>query len=218
MSTTRTKHAPKGVPSGVNVDPPGKQFVKLVPKKKPPRLDVVTNGKPPQGEKFPPRDVPLGNGVLTHGKLKTSNLLLPPAWLGTTPKKLDIFHIKGELVPDNTGPLIGMVEVEVIPPPTLKLKLSPPLEEDPKVGIGIDRMGVETLCKLIDGYDDTTYVPQIEEPKENNMDGVVPMELRGGNVDITVILHRVFPPVLLEDNIIASTTLDKTIFLDIVGG
>jgi hypothetical protein len=58
-----------------------------------------------------------------------------------------------------------MVEVERILPPMLKPKLAPPLEEDPKVGVRIDGMGVETLGKITDGYGDTIGVPQIEESK-----------------------------------------------------
>jgi hypothetical protein len=78
MTSPRTKIPPRGFPPGVNVDPPGKIFPKLVPGKKPPGPDVDTKGKPPHGEKFPPRDVPPGKGVLTQGKLKPPDVLLPP--------------------------------------------------------------------------------------------------------------------------------------------
>jgi hypothetical protein len=50
------------------------------------------------------------------------------------------------------------------------------------------------------------------------MDGVGPMELRGGNVDITGMLPRGFPPVPLEDGLVGSTTLDETLIPDMVGG
>jgi hypothetical protein len=78
-----------------------------------------------------------------------------------------------------------MVEVEGIPLPMLKPNLIPPLEEYPKVVVGIDGVGVETSGKLIDGDEDTASVSHIEELKYNGMDGVVPMDIRGGNVDIT---------------------------------
>jgi hypothetical protein len=55
--------------------------------------------------------------------------------------------------------LIGMVEMEEIPPPILKPNLDPPLEEYPKVGIGIYMMGVEMLGKITNGNDDTNIVP-----------------------------------------------------------
>jgi hypothetical protein len=57
----------------------------------------------------------------------------------------------------------------------------------------IEGMGVGMLGILMDGDDDTTGVPQIEEPKENGMDGVGPMELRGGNVDITGMPRGISP-------------------------
>jgi hypothetical protein len=50
------------------------------------------------------------------------------------------------------------------------------------------------------------------------MDGVGPMELKGGNVDITGMFPRGFPLVPLEDGIIASSTLDETLVPDMVGG
>jgi hypothetical protein len=78
-----------------------------------------------------------------------------------------------------------MVEVEGIPLPMLKPNLIPSLEEYPKVVIGIDGVGVETSGKLMGGDEDTASVSHIEELKYNGMDGVVPMELRGGNMDIT---------------------------------
>jgi hypothetical protein len=35
-------------------------------------------GKPPHDEKFLARDVPLGKGLLTQGKLKPPDVLFPP--------------------------------------------------------------------------------------------------------------------------------------------
>jgi hypothetical protein len=69
--------------------------------------------------------VPPGNDVLTHRNLKSSDVILHPSWIGIAPKPLDIFLPKGKLVPDDIGSLIGMVEVEGIPPPVLKLNLNP---------------------------------------------------------------------------------------------
>jgi hypothetical protein len=62
--------------------------------------------------------------------------------------------MKCDIVLYDTEPVIGMVEVEGIPLPVLKPRLEPPLEEYPKVGVGIDRMGVEALGKLTYGDDD----------------------------------------------------------------
>jgi hypothetical protein len=45
--------------------------------------------------------------------------------------------------------IIGMAEMEGIPPPMLKPRLGPPLEEDPDIGIVIDVMGVEFLYERI---------------------------------------------------------------------
>jgi hypothetical protein len=104
-----------------------------------------------------------------------------------------MFHPKGKPTPDNVGPLIGMVEVEGIPPPMLKPRLDPPLEEDPDVGIKMDGMGIGMLGRLMDGKEDMTGVPQIEGPIEKGIDGVGPMVLRDGNVDITGM-----PPVPLH--------------------
>jgi hypothetical protein len=95
-----------------------------------------------------------------------------------------------------------MVEVEGIPPPMLKPKLAPPLEKIQRWASKIDGMGVEMLGILMDGNDDTTNIPQIEGPIENGMDGVGPMELRGGNVDITGMPLGDFPLVPLDDGII----------------
>jgi hypothetical protein len=44
-----------------------------------------------------------------------------------------------------------MVEVEGIPPLILKPRLSPPLEEDSDVGIGMDGMGVGMVGRLKNG-------------------------------------------------------------------
>jgi hypothetical protein len=87
---------------------------------------------------------------------------------------------------------MGMVEVERIIPPMLKPRLALPPEEDLNVGIGIDGMGVETLGKLMNGNNDTPGIPRIKGLVENGMDGVVPMELRGGKVEIMGI-----PPIPL---------------------
>jgi hypothetical protein len=86
------------------------------------------------------------------------------------------------------------------------------------VGIDVEGMGVGMLDILTNGNDDTTGVPQIEELKEKGMDGVGPMELRGGNVDITGIPPREFPPIPLRDGLVGSTTLDDILGLDMVGG
>jgi hypothetical protein len=50
------------------------------------------------------------------------------------------------------------------------------------------------------------------------VDGVGPMELRGGNVDITGMPLGEFPPIPLGDGIVGSTTLDETLGPDMVGG
>jgi len=50
------------------------------------------------------------------------------------------------------------------------------------------------------------------------MDGVDPMELRGGNMDITGISPRIFTPVPLDDGLIGLATLDETLDPDMVGG
>jgi hypothetical protein len=42
----------------------------------------------------------------------------------------------------------------------LKPSLGPPLEEDPNVGIEMDRMGVEMLGKLADGKEVTSVSPR----------------------------------------------------------
>jgi hypothetical protein len=56
-------------------------------------------------------------------------------------------------------PLIGLVEVEGIPPPMFKLRLDPPLEDDPNLGIKMEGMGVGTLGIPMDGKEDTTNIP-----------------------------------------------------------
>jgi hypothetical protein len=93
------------MPPGVNVDPLGKIFPNLVARKKPRGLYVLRKGKTPQDENSPPR------GVLTQGNLKTLDVLLPPDWLGTTPKPLQIFHPKGTPTLDYVMSLIGLAEV-----------------------------------------------------------------------------------------------------------
>ena len=50
------------------------------------------------------------------------------------------------------------------------------------------------------------------------MDGVGPMELRGGNIDITVTLPREFSLVPFDDGLVVSRTLDKTLVPNMVGG
>jgi len=53
-----------------------------------------------------------------------------------------MFHLKGKLALNVTGPLIGMVEVEGITLPMLKPRLAPPLEGNPYMGIVMDRIGI----------------------------------------------------------------------------
>jgi hypothetical protein len=62
-----------------------------------------------------------------------------------------------------------------------------------KVGFDVEWMGIRMLCILMDGYYERYDVPHIEELKEKCMDGVGPMELRGGNVEITGMTPREFP-------------------------
>jgi hypothetical protein len=83
--------------------------------------------------------------------------------------------------------LIGMVEVEGIPPPMMKPRLGPPLEEDPDVGITTDGMGVGMLGILTKGKEDTIDIPQMETPEEMHEEGVGMMALRDDKVDITGI-------------------------------
>jgi len=79
-------------------------------------------------------------------------------------------------------------------------------------------MGIVMLGILTDGNDDTVDVPQVEGLIENCMDSVGIMELMGGNIDITRMLPREFIPISLKDWIIGSTTLEKTLAPDMVGG
>jgi hypothetical protein len=53
-------------------------FLKLAIGKNPPGIEVLIKGKPPHYENFPPRDMHLGKGVLTHGNLKPIDILLTP--------------------------------------------------------------------------------------------------------------------------------------------
>jgi len=153
------KIPPKVLPLGGNVDPPRKIFPNLVPGMKSPGPDMDTKGKPPHDEKFPPRDVPPGKGVLTHGKGKPLEVPMLPGLLRIAPKPLGILHPKGTPGPDDVGPLIGLVEVEGAPLPMLKPNLSPPLENNSKVGIDIEGTGVGMIGILKNGYDDTNNVP-----------------------------------------------------------
>jgi hypothetical protein len=70
---------PWGFSRGMGVYPIGNVFQKLVPGKNPPGPEVLIKGKPPCYENFILRDVPQGKVVLTHGKLKYPNIILPPA-------------------------------------------------------------------------------------------------------------------------------------------
>jgi hypothetical protein len=117
-----------------------------------------------------------------------------------------MFHPKGKLGPDNVVPLIGMVEVEGIPLPLMKPSIIPPLEEDPYVGIIINDMGIVTLVRLIGGKKDMTDVPWIKGPLDKGIDGVGPMVLKEGNVNINEM-----PPVPLMDRIFGSSTMDETL-------
>jgi hypothetical protein len=122
-----------------------------------------------------------------------------------------MFHPKGKPALENIGPLIGMVEVEGIPPPMLQPKLDPPPEGHPGVGIITDGMGVEMLGIWMDGKEDTTDIPQIEGPVEMGIDGVGQMAFNDGKVDIIRI-----PPITLMDGIKGSATLDKTLGPDLL--
>jgi hypothetical protein len=86
------------------------------------------------------------------------------------------------------------------------------------VGIEVDGMGVCMLGILTDGVDDTGDVPHMEEPKTKGMDGEGPMELRGGNEDMTGMPLDEFPPIPLEDGLTGSTALDEALGPDMVGG
>jgi hypothetical protein len=58
--------------------------------------------------------------------------------------------------------LIGMVEVEGIPPLMMKPRLEPPMEGYPAVENIINGMGVGMLGILMDGKEDMTNIPEIE--------------------------------------------------------
>jgi len=103
------------------VDPPGKMFPKLILGKKPTGSDVLINGK----LQFPLKDMPLGKGVLTHGKGNPPELLPLLGSLGTTPKPLGILHLKVTPTLDHSMLLIVLEEVEVSPLAMLKTKLTP---------------------------------------------------------------------------------------------
>jgi hypothetical protein len=104
-----------------------------------------------------------------------------------------------------------MVEAEGVPPPMMKPRHGPQLENDPIVGIRIEGMGTITLGILMDGKKYMANVPYIEEPIENGIDGVGPMVLIEGNVEISGMTR-----VPLQDGIDSSTTLDETLCLDMV--
>jgi hypothetical protein len=70
---------PRGFTPGIDVDPPGKMFPKLGSRKNPLEPEVFIKGNYPQFEKLPPRGVPPGKGVQTHGNFKPPDILLPPA-------------------------------------------------------------------------------------------------------------------------------------------
>jgi hypothetical protein len=98
--------------------------------------------------------------VLIQGNLNPLEVLFPPTTLGIVPKPLGIFHPNRKPTLDNSNPLIGMVEVEGVPLPMLKLRLGPPLEEDMNMDIKMDGMGVGTLGRLMDGNEDTVMSPR----------------------------------------------------------
>jgi hypothetical protein len=102
--------------------------------------------------------------------------------------------------------------------PMLKPKFAPPLENNLEVGMEVEGMGVCMLGILTDGFDDTDDVPHMEEPKTKGMDGEGPMELRGGNEDMTEMPPDEFPPIPLEDGLMGSTALDEALGPDMVGG
>jgi hypothetical protein len=108
---------------------------------------------------FPPYECSPSEGCGNPWEVKSSKLTSAPILTRENPKPLGMFHPKGKLAPHDIRLLIRMVEVEGIPPPMLKRRLTPPLEEDPKVGIGIYDLGVEKLGKLTNGKDDLTGVP-----------------------------------------------------------
>jgi hypothetical protein len=104
-----------------------------------------------------------------------------------------------------------MEEVEGIPLPILKLRLDPSLEGHPSVGIKIDGMGMRMLGRIVDGKEDMATILQIEGPIEMVIDGVGPMALKDGKVDITRMT-----PVTLVDGLDGSAILDETLGLDMV--
>jgi hypothetical protein len=79
-------------------------------------------------------------------------------------------------------------------------------------------MGVGMLGILTDGVDDTIDVLYMDEPKKKCVDGVGPMELRGGNDNTIVMILRELPPIPLGDGLIGSSTLDKTLGPTMIGG
>jgi hypothetical protein len=66
------------------------------------------------------------------------------------PKPLGIFQSKGTPAHDDVGSLIVLLEVEGIPPPMLKPRISPHWKMIQVVGIIIEGMGVGTLGILMD--------------------------------------------------------------------
>jgi len=104
-----------------------------------------------------------------------------------------------------------MVEVEVIPLPMLKSRLTPPLDKYLGVGLMTNGMGMVMLGILVDGNIDTTNVPQMETCVETNIDDVGPMALKDGKVEITGM-----PSYMLVDGIDDLAILDKTLGPDIV--
>ena len=63
-------------------------------------------------------------------------------------------------------------------------------------------MGIGMLGILMYGVDDTTDTLWLEEPKTKRVYGVVPMELRGGNMDMNGMPLEGFPPIPLDDEIV----------------
>jgi hypothetical protein len=64
VATPKTEDAARGVSPRGKCGPSMKRIPKFSPREEPPGPDVETKGKPPHGEKFPPRDVPYGNVFL----------------------------------------------------------------------------------------------------------------------------------------------------------
>jgi hypothetical protein len=83
---------PRGLPLGKDIEYIGKMFPKLLLGNNPPKPKVLIKINPPHYENLSQRDVSLGKGVLTRGKLKHANILLPLVLLETIPKPLGMFQ------------------------------------------------------------------------------------------------------------------------------